>query len=194
MHEIDEHIFLLIINIFAKIESGKGDLQIQHVAQSNAGIAGMAASTFGRYSYHRSNTGAQVENNQQSGLGKSVSLNWKFEIANDKWALVIVYISKWVGAQSKVKYRIYLTNFNRILNGIYWTITNFLLSLLASSLTRWEMSLVEITMARSRLVILFDRFYETSNKKRWYILYRIERVYLYSTICLLYFSICSRYI
>lgn len=136
---------IIIINIFAKIESGKGDLQIQHVAQSNAGIAGMAASTFGRYSYHRSNTGAQVANNQQSGLGKSVSLNWKFEIANDK-ALVIIYISEWVGVQSKVKYRIYLTNFNRILNGIYWTITNFLLSLLASSLTRWEMSLVEITI------------------------------------------------
>lgn len=138
--------FPLIINIFAKIESGKGDLQIQHVAQSNAGIAGMAASTFGRYSYHRSNTGAQVANNQQSGLGKSVSLNWKFEIANDKRALVIVYISK-CRCTIESEIRIYLTNFNRILNGIYWTITNFLLSLLASSLTRWEMSLVEITMA-----------------------------------------------
>lgn len=53
----------------------------------------MAASTFGRYSYHRSNTGAQVANNQQSGLGKSVSLNWKFEIANDKWALYNTYPS-----------------------------------------------------------------------------------------------------
>ncbi|XP_043596699.1 dedicator of cytokinesis protein 3 isoform X3 [Bombus pyrosoma] len=50
---------------------GTGKLQVRHAAQSDAGIAGMAATTFGRHAHYRSNAGTQVANYQQSGLGKS---------------------------------------------------------------------------------------------------------------------------
>lgn len=69
-------------NIFAGTKSGTGKLQVRHAAQSDAGIAGMAATTFGRHAHYRSNAGTQVANYQQSGLGKSVSWNWKLRIAN----------------------------------------------------------------------------------------------------------------
>ena len=52
---------------------GARDLQIQHSAKSNARTFGMASTTVGRYAHDRSNSRAQTPNNQQSGLGQSVS-------------------------------------------------------------------------------------------------------------------------
>ena len=55
------------------MKPGAGELQIQHAAQSDEGVAGMAATTFSRHPDHRSNAGTEATNYQQSGLGKSVS-------------------------------------------------------------------------------------------------------------------------
>lgn len=124
-------------SIFAGTKSGTGKLQVRHAAQSDAGIAGMAATTFGRHAHHRSNAGTQVANYQQSGLGKSVSWNWKLRIANahDRRDSTITDNGTCpIESLVESKCRVCLTDFNRILNGIYWTITNFLLSLLLASL------------------------------------------------------------